>query len=435
MVWGRMFDGETALECIAYGVPVTQVGFRSRLFAILLFFALVPSILLSLAWGATSWWAFPLVGAPAAWDSVAATGKRATQAVQNAPLTKDQQRALQHHDSVLAEGLLRSKQVRFVSRRVAWAFAIGVLASLGVLALTASKVAGHLSRNLSRPLQELVGWTERIGRGQRLPEGLPRKGAPEFEVLRRRMREMSAELELGRARALEAERAAALRESARQVAHELKNPLTPIRFAVDRLRRDAPTELAETVEVLAVESQRLENMARSFSQFGRLPEGPQAEIDLGELVRYTARATVPSELPLQVNVADDVPMIHGHYDALSRALSNIIINAVEACRTGGSVGVQVQRVMRRNRSAVAIEVSDTGCGIAPEQLHRIWEPYVTHKPGGTGLGLAIARQTVLAHDGEVEAESAPGEGTRVRFILPVNGTAAGIPIVARGEQA
>ena len=89
------------------------------------------------------------------------------------------------------------------------------------------------------------------------------------------MREMAGELELGRARALEAERAAALRESARQVAHELKNPLTPIRFAVARLRRDAPPELAETVDVLAIESQRLEEMARSFAQFGRLPEGPQ----------------------------------------------------------------------------------------------------------------------------------------------------------------
>ena len=404
---------------------MTQVGFRSRLFAILLFFALIPSILLSLAWGATSWWALPLVGgAQATWDSVAATGKRATQAVQSAPLTKDQLSALQHHDSVWAEGLTKSRQIRYLSKRFAWVFVVAVLASLALLALTASKVAGHLSRNLSRPLQELVGWTERIGRGQPLPEGAPRKGAPEFEVLRGRMRDMAAELELGRARALEAERAAALRESARQVAHELKNPLTPIRFAVDRLRRDAPSELAETVEVLAVESQRLENMARSFSQFGKLPEGPKAEIDLGELVRYTARSTVPAELPLEVDVDEAVPMIHGHYDALSRALSNIIINAVEACRTGGSVGVRVQPITRRSRSAVSIEVSDTGCGIAPEQLSRIWEPYVTHKPGGTGLGLAIARQTVLAHDGEVEAESAPGKGTRIRFILPVNGTRA-----------
>src|SRR5262249_11314995 len=150
-----------------------------------------------------------------------------------------------------------------------------------LLLLVSSRVAGHLSRNLSRPLKELVGWTAHIGRGEPLPEGLPRRGAPEFEVLRHRMRAMARELELGRARAIEAERAAALRESARQVAHELKNPLTPIRFAVERLRRELPSlspSLSETVDVLDVESRRLEAMARSFSQFGRLPEGPQAEV-------------------------------------------------------------------------------------------------------------------------------------------------------------
>ena len=117
----------------------------------------------------------------------------------------------------------------------------------------------------------------------------------------------------GRARALEAERAATLRESARQVAHELKNPLTPIRFAVDRLRRErcCRRSSSETVEVLAIESQRLEEMARSFAQFGRLPEGPRAEVDLGELARYTARATIPPEMDVTVDVGDDVPMIQG----------------------------------------------------------------------------------------------------------------------------
>ena len=94
-------------------------------------------------------------------------------------------------------------------------------------------------------------------------------------MLRDGMRQMATDVEAGRARAVEAERLAAFRESARQVAHELKNPLTPIRFAVDRLKRGVPPELADTVEVLSTESARLEAMARSFAQFGRLPEGPR----------------------------------------------------------------------------------------------------------------------------------------------------------------
>lgn len=237
------------------------------------------------------------------------------------------------------------------------------------------------------------------------------------------MRAMAGELELGRARAIEAERAATLRESARQVAHELKNPLTPIRFAVDRLRRGAPPELSETVEVLATETQRLETMAKSFAQFGRLPEGPRAEVDVGELARYTARATIPPEMEAIVDVGDEVPMINGHHDALARALSNVMLNAVDACRDGsGTVGVRVRRSKVRGEAAVEIAVYDTGCGIPPDKLHRIWEPYVTSKPGGTGLGLAIARQTVLAHDGMVAAESTVGAGTEIRFVLPVDGS-------------
>ena len=405
-----------------------RVGFRGRLLFILLAFALIPSILISIAWNATGSFVLPLVTGTAAWDSVAFTGERAIASVRSARLTPDQRTAIDAHERTLRRSLVNSRQADFVLRQGAKVLALSTLVAVLIIGLVASRVAGHLSRNLSRPLQELVGWTERIGRREPLPVTPPRRGAPEFEVLRRRMRDMAAELETARARELEAERASALRESARQVAHELKNPLTPIRFAVDRLRRDAPPELAETVEVLSIESQRLEEMARSFAQFGRLPEGPRALVDVGELARYTARATIPPNLESQVEIDDAVPMIDGHHDALARALSNVMLNAVDACQRGsgnGRIDVRVRRATNSERDAVEIAVRDSGCGIAPEKLARIWDPYVTSKPGGTGLGLAIARQTVLAHDGTVTAESTPGHGTEVRFVLPVNGSRNG----------
>jgi two-component system nitrogen regulation sensor histidine kinase NtrY len=400
-----------------------RVGFRARLFFILLAFALVPSVLLTLAWGATIQWALPLVGATAALESIAASGEKAIAAARNAPLDPSGALALEAHRRALSESALRARQLNFVTRRapaVALAVAVTVVLFFG---LVASRVADHLSRNLGRPLRELVTWAERIGRGEPLPDGPPRKGAPEFEVLRTQMRTMARELELGRARALEAERATALRETARQVAHELKNPLTPIRFAVERLRRSAPEELRESVEVLAVESERLEQIARAFAQFGRLPEGPRAPVDVGELVRYTARATVPADMPLRIEVADDVPMVNGHLDALARAVSNVLINAVEACGrapAAGRVEVRVAGTKHRGRDAVEVTVADSGCGIPADRISRIWDPYVTSKPGGTGLGLAIVRQTVAAHNGEVGAESRPGGGTTIRLILPAD---------------
>jgi signal transduction histidine kinase len=296
----------------------------------------------------------------------------------------------------------------------------GVL-GVGLLIVGASRVAGHLSRQLSRPLDQLVRWTALVQAGQPLPDEPEPRGAPEFRTLRRRMRTMARELDAGRARALEAERAEAFRETARRVAHELKNPLTPIRFAVERLRRDATPAQAEAVEVLAAETARLEAMARSFAQFGRLPDGPAAEVDLGELARWAVATAVPETLEGRVEVADDVPLVRGHYDALARALNNVLLNAVEASAPGGRITVRVQhaRGPQPPGGAVEVAVHDTGAGIPPELLQRIWDPYVTQKAHGTGLGLAIARQTVLAHGGAVDAVSAVGRGTEVRFILPV----------------
>jgi len=114
---------------------------------------------------------------------------------------------------------------------------------------------------------------------------------------------------------------------------------------------------------------------------------------------------------------------------LARALSNVLLNAVDACRTSradrpdrpGRIGVTVSRERKNGDDGIVIAVRDSGCGIAPERLARIWEPYVTHKPGGTGLGLAIARQTVLAHNGTVHAASVVGDGTEIRFTLPTSG--------------
>jgi signal transduction histidine kinase len=369
--------------------------------------------------------ALPLLGTAPAMERIAATGDVAISAARQARLTAAQRALLDEHKRALDEGLLRGRQMEFLmTRRAPAVAALAALGAARVFGVVASRVAGHLSRNLSRPLSELVGWTETIGRGEPLPEGPPRKGAPEFVVLRNRMREMATELRLGRTRALEAERSTALREAARQVAHELKNPLTPIRFAIARLRREAPESLGETIDVLEAESRRLEEMARSFALFGRLPEGPRAAVDLGELVRATTRSAVPVDTPVEVSVAEDVPMVPGHADALGRALTNVLLNAVEASAVGAPVDVSVRRAALDGRAMVEVAVRDRGVGIPEGRLSRIWEPYVTHKPGGTGLGLAIVRQTVLAHDGAVSAESTAGAGTTVRLFLPAGAPAS-----------
>ena len=426
---------------------MNQLRFRSRLVLILSLFAIVPALLLTLLWSGTVSTALPFVTGRSAWDSVAASGEKAIAAARQAPLTASQRRAIDAHERELRLSVEQARRYSFLATRTVRVIAIAGVLALLVLTGAASRVAGHLSRQLSRPLDELVRWTELIGHGEPLPPPpeptvtpTARKngdggttievttsrvrGAPEFETLRRSMREMVSELEHGRQRAVEAERLHAFRESARRVAHEIKNPLTPIRFALARLRGQAPQELQEDVGVIAVESDRLDRMARSFAEFGRLPEGPPAEIDMGELIRYTARSCVPPAIALDLQIDDNLPRVHGHNGALAGALSNVLLNAVDASGENGRITVSARSVSASGRSAVRISVADNGKGIAPEKLETIWEPYVTNKPGGTGLGLAIARQAVWAHDGTVNAMSTLGKGTEIQLTIPADGVDA-----------
>jgi signal transduction histidine kinase len=427
---------------------MNQLRFRTRLVLILSLFAIVPALLLTLLWSGTVSTALPFVTGRPAWDSVAASGEKAIAAARQASLTPAQRRAIDLHERELRVSVEQARRYTFLAGRTARVIAIGGVLALLILTGAASRVAGHLSRQLSRPLDELVRWTELIGHGESLPPPPERtivsrvrtngddggttmevttsrvRGAPEFETLRRSMREMVSELEHGRQQAVEAERLHAFRESARRVAHEIKNPLTPIRFALARLRGQAPSELQEDVDVIAMESERLDRMARSFAEFGRLPEGPPSEVDMAELVRYTARSSVPPGIALDLRIDENLPRVHGHNGALAGALSNVLLNAVDASGEKGRITVTARAAKVGGRDAVRISVADNGRGIAPENVERIWEPYVTNKPGGTGLGLAIARQAVWAHDGTVTATSTLGQGTEIQFTIPANGAGA-----------
>lgn len=396
----------------------TSLAFRSRLLLILAALALVPAIGVTIAWSVGVGRALPLIGEAAAWERVASSGTRAIESLRGAELTPGQRAALQNHERELGQSLTQARRLEFIVDRFGPLLVTAALLGLGILALIVWRVAGHLSRQLSRPLNELVGWTERIAHGQALPPASAVRGAPEFETLRQHMRSMSDELAKGRSRELEAERLRAFRESARRFAHELKNPLTPIQFALTRLERDAPPSLGDAVEVLRTETNRLNEMSRAFAQFGRLPEGPVSDVDVGEMVRYASRATIPPDIAVEVSVESDEVMVRGHHDALQRALSNVLLNAADASGPGGRIEVGVGRTTMAGADAIAIHVRDSGPGIPPERIQTIWEPYITSKPGGTGLGLAIARQAILAHDGSIDIRCPPGGGTVVTFVLP-----------------
>jgi len=252
-----------------------------------------------------------------------------------------------------------------------------------------------------------------IARHEPVPDAETLRGAPEFEALRSALRSMAAELELGRSRELETERIRAFGEVARRVAHEMKNPLTPIGFAVKALASTARPEQKEAIEVLAAESNRLERLAREFAELGRLPEGPAAEVDLPELLGELQRVAIPPSVEATLQVHPDTPRILGHYDPLRRAFSNLIRNAVEAMDGAGQLDIRIAP----GAGGVIVAIADHGPGIPEHQRAQVFEPYWTTKDEGTGLGLALVRQTAVAHGGSVEVKETSGGGATFVVLL------------------
>lgn len=299
---------------------------------------------------------------------------------------------------------------RFLALLPFLALGFAVLAIVPALLL-----ARTLSRSLSDPVRELAGWTERIARGEPLPPAGSDRGVAAVEelgALRGALRQMEVELTRSRRRELEAARLRSWTEMARRVAHELKNPLTPMRMAALTVSRRADPATATAAEVLLEEIDRLDEMARSFAQFGRMPEGPLSEIDLQELLEGLARQLHRPELRVETRVAPGTPYIRARYDAISRVFRNLLVNAVEATETPDVTSSDPRVLVEAfpDGVEVVVRVLDSGPGIEGELLETIWTPDFTTKRRGSGIGLALVRQTVEAHGGSVSAANRPEGG-------------------------
>jgi signal transduction histidine kinase len=391
--------------------------FRRRIFFILVTMTAVPTVLAVAGWVVSVRTLLPTAGARASSERVAASARTLLEGVDTLHLTASERALLrQHLDQVSASVSLARRAETFLRYYTA-GFAVVILLLGAVVLYAAVNLAGHLSRQLSRPIDELVGWTQLIRRREPLPEGPATRGAPEFEALRQALRELADALAAARDRELEAERLRAFREVARRVAHEIKNPLTSMRIAVDQLRRtggraDGRSDTA--VEVIVAETDRLERLAREFADFGRLPEGPQSEVDLVEMLDELGRTAVPGDVTVRVSANGGRRTLLGHYDPLRRAFANLLRNAAEAMQGRGAIDVTVSG----DGSGLAVTIADHGPGIPDHLRGHVFEPYFTTKADGTGLGLSLVRQTLEAHRGTIAVTETPGGGATFAIVFP-----------------
>lgn len=399
-----------------------------RLFTWLLPLLLLPSLLIvavSLFIGSRS---VEWIGTLGPWDQVAESGSELISAAAPAAATDTSlAAALRRHQQDLSTSVTQARRWSFIGQRVVRLLPLSLAALALLLFGLAYYVSRRLARELARPIRDLVRWAGTMGEGQPLPASVPRerREIEEVRALRNALRSAASRIAEARVKALELERVRAWGEMARRVAHEMKNPLTPLRLAVHRIGATVADErLREPLAVLDEETARLEELARQFAVLGRPSSGPRSEVDLAELLRELLATDVPPEIGTELRLGSGIPLFHGHYDALQRAFRNLVRNAVEAIqsRRAAEPGVagRILAEIARDQDEVVVRVRDNGCGIPPASVERIFEPDFTLKAGGTGLGLAVVRQAVMAHDGRVRAVSPAGGGAELEVRLPLD---------------
>jgi two-component system nitrogen regulation sensor histidine kinase NtrY len=294
----------------------------------------------------------------------------------------------------------------------------GVLLGLMLSFWTASRV--------TRPLRNLASSVREVAMGKWDTRATV-SSSDEVGQLARDFNGMTEQLVEQRDRMIQAERVAAWRELARRLAHELKNPLFPLQITIENLQRSrevSPEQFdevfRESTSTLLAELGHLKTIVGRFSDFARMP-APQLEpVDVNQMARealqlFEAQLQAPGQALVQtkLELAQDAGKVAADPDQLRRALRNLVLNALDAMPEGGALTIRTSR----HDSKVAVEVSDTGEGLTPEECDRLFTPYYTTKQHGTGLGLAIVQSVVSDHKGTITVHSQPGHGTTFRIEL------------------
>lgn len=285
--------------------------------------------------------------------------------------------------------------------------------------LPAAAAGWYFARRITAPLEELAAGTRRLAQGD-WQQRVAIRGRDEIGEVSRAFNAMVADLQQQQEKLIGLEKLAAWREMARVLAHEIKNPLTPMQLMVQQMRDEYrggdfqyQNLLQECGGIITEEIEKLRRLAREFSAFARMPELHPAPGQLNDLIREVARLHAARGLGLDLDPS--LPQIHFDWEAMRRVLINLIENAFQAS-SQAEVTISTRLVI--SSKAIEMTVADTGPGIPLENLKKIFEPYFSTKKSGMGLGLAIVKRLVEEHHGAIAVVSEAGKGTRFIVTLP-----------------
>jgi nitrogen fixation/metabolism regulation signal transduction histidine kinase len=281
-----------------------------------------------------------------------------------------------------------------------------------------------LAERIADPVKRLTRATRRIARGN-LEARIVARSSDELRRLVDDFNRMASELQRQQKELEQTHRLEAWAEMARQVAHEIKNPLTPIQLNAEHLRRvhqdrgrPLSPVLEECVNTILTQVRLLRQIASEFSSFASSPTARPAAVAVPELVHDAIdpyRVGLADRIHVDVDVPPDLPPVYVDRTLITRSLTNIVENAIHAMPGKGALSISA----RASDSVVRIRVTDTGVGMDAEALTRAFEPYFSTKTTGTGLGLPIAKRNVELSGGLISVSSERDRGTTVEVTLPV----------------
>ena len=289
-----------------------------------------------------------------------------------------------------------------------------------------------MAERISDPVNRLTRATRRISRGD-LDARIVARSSDELRRLVDDFNSMAAELKRQQHELERTHRLEAWAEMARQVAHDIKNPLTPIQLTAEHLRRvhadrgePLSPVLQECVATILTQVKLLRQIASEFSSFASSPIAKPTVVSVPDLLSDLLRSYrigLEERIRFEIDVASTLPPVFVDRTLTTRALTNIIENALHAMPGAGTLMVTA----READGSVRIRVSDTGAGMDPEALSRAFEPYFSTKATGTGLGLPIAKRNVELNGGSITVTSERLRGTTVEITLPIAGASSEPP--------
>ena len=299
--------------------------------------------------------------------------------------------------------------------------------------LLAILLSSWAAARVTRPVEQLAHAAQEVAAGN-WSVWVDVLGDDELGQLADSFNRMTTELLGQKERLIQAERVAAWRELARRLAHELKNPLFPLQLTVENLvraRQQTPEQFEEVFRessrTLLAEIANLKGIIGRFSEFSKMPQPKLQRVQVNEVIRgalqlFQAQLEAPgrAKISCEVQLDPHLGAISADAELLHRAISNLVLNAMDAMPQGGTLTLRT----RDDGREVVIEVADTGAGLTPEECERIFTPYYTSKEHGTGLGLAIVQSVVSDHGGRIHVRSSPGRGTTFVIELPRNAESA-----------